>query len=106
MDRLRVQVQELLRRKPNAPGSESLQQQLTELLSRWQELLQAIRIRLLLIQEFKDFQVPLPSQAASSLAVSSLAASFLVAFTLASFSRVAFSRVAFSLVAFFLVAFP
>ncbi|KAM7295031.1 uncharacterized protein ISCGN_024536, partial [Ixodes scapularis] len=56
VDRLRVQVQELLRRKPNAPGSESLQQQLTELLSRWQELLQAIRIRLLLIQEFKDFQ--------------------------------------------------
>ncbi|KAL3219685.1 hypothetical protein MRX96_030238 [Rhipicephalus microplus] len=47
MDRARLQAQELLRRRPQAPGSDALQAQLDELLSRWQGLQGALRSRLL-----------------------------------------------------------
>ncbi|KAL1415473.1 hypothetical protein MTO96_006816 [Rhipicephalus appendiculatus] len=56
VDRARLQAQELLRRRPQAPGSDALQSQLDELLSRWQGLQGALRSRLLLIQLLKEFQ--------------------------------------------------
>lgn len=57
VDRARLQAQELLRRRPQAPGADALQAQLDELLSRWQGLQGALRSRLLLIQLLKEFQV-------------------------------------------------
>lgn len=60
VDRARLQAQELLRRRPQAPGADALQAQLDELLGRWQALQGALRSRLLLLQLLREFQVGVP----------------------------------------------
>ena len=56
MDRVKIEVTDLLRRKPNAIGADSLQQSLQELVQRWSALQALIRDQLSLLNDFRDFQ--------------------------------------------------
>lgn len=56
MDRVKIEVTDLLRRKPNAIGADTLQQSLHELVSKWSALQSQIRDQLALLNDFRDFQ--------------------------------------------------
>lgn len=56
MDRVKIEVTDLLRRKPNAIGADSLQHSLHELVSKWSTLQSQIRDQLALLNDFRDFQ--------------------------------------------------
>lgn len=54
LDSTRSQVQDLLRRKPNAPGSDVLSAELTDVTSRWKSLHDHCKDRTKFMEDLKD----------------------------------------------------
>ncbi|PRD36621.1 UNVERIFIED_CONTAM: Dst [Trichonephila clavipes] len=56
LDRLKIQTDDLARRKPATPGIDNLQMQMSDLVQRWNELLSTVKEKSKFLQDFKDFQ--------------------------------------------------
>lgn len=56
LDKLKIQTDDLARRKPATPGIDNLQMQMSDLVQRWNELLSTVKEKSKFLQDFKDFQ--------------------------------------------------
>ena len=55
LDTTKVNIKDLLKKKPDAPGAEILDDTLNEIISRWKDLQEKCKDRANLLDELKDF---------------------------------------------------